>query len=344
MLCTPKLRTCISVERGPKCCLIGALLCLFCSCQKPIPPPDPFAKMEGLYGLMVLQNERVLVQNYYHDKGETDLFFVQSVTKSIMALLIGIAIEKGLVKSVDEPIVNYFPEIKNDPDPRKSQVRIRDIMNQKSGLQDFEYPRLGEWKRHENPTQLVLQAPMASNPGEINRYNTAATHLLSAILSRASGMSSADFADRYLFGPLGITRYRWGKFKDGYCDGGGMSLQMRTEDLLKIGQVLLANGRWKGRQLIAKSWLDEVLRPKVPGNAYHGYAFYYNLCWYSDEFRGHRIYSAMGYGGQYLLLIPDLKAVIAANHAHDTPNAGAQMSRFYPKVLELIVEKLELGK
>ena len=150
--------------------------------------------------------------------------------------------------------LKYFPSI----DTLKKLITIRYLLNQTSGLQEFEYPNLNKWLNNTNPTNLVLSRPSMSKPGTTYQYNTAATHLLSVIISKASKMETAKFADKYLFGHLSISDYKWGKLKDGFNDGGGLSLWMRTDDIAKIGVLLLNNGKIRNQQIVPKEWIDQL--------------------------------------------------------------------------------------
>lgn len=182
-----------------------------------------------LYAVVVSQNDQVLFNQYFNGKTESELYNNQSLTKSVMSLLIGIAIDKGYITSVDEKIVKYFPQLKQDTDKRKQDITIRQIMNQASGLWHEDLTRLRQYLTLPDPSDYTLKQPLVSEPGKTFHYNNAATHLLSVILTKATGMSTLEFAQKYLFGPLGITKVQWGKMADGYYDGCGLlSVQLPT--------------------------------------------------------------------------------------------------------------------
>ncbi|MBV8391074.1 MAG: serine hydrolase, partial [Mucilaginibacter sp.] len=172
-----------------------------------------------LYSVVVSQNDKVVFSQYYNGKADTMLYNNQSLTKSIMSLLIGIAIDKGYISSVDEKIVKYFPQLKDDTDKRKQTVTIRQIMNQASGLWHEDTHNLRQYLIQQNPSDYVLQQPLVSEPGKVFYYSNAGTQLLSVILTKATGMSILEFAEKYLFNPLGIQRVHWYKMFDGYYDG-----------------------------------------------------------------------------------------------------------------------------
>jgi len=155
-----------------------------------------------LYSVVVSQNDKIIYNQYFNGKTGADLFNNQSLTKSVMSLLIGIAIDKGYITSVDQKIIKYFPELADDTDKRKQDITIREIMNQASGLWHEDLTRMDKYFALDNPYEYVLAQPLVSEPGKVFHYNNAATHILSVILTKATGMNTLAFASKYLFGPL----------------------------------------------------------------------------------------------------------------------------------------------
>ena len=211
------------------------LFILLTSCNNRKTDLEELKNEKGIYSAIIIKNDITIFRQFYNGKTENDLFNIQSETKSVMAILIGIGIDKGFIKSVDQPITDFFPQLLSDKDTLKKEITIRHILNQTSGLQDFEYPQLDKWLTDNNPSELIFEQPLVSNPGTTYQYNTAATHLLSVIISKATKIETAKFAEEYLFKPLSITNYKWEKLKDGYNDGGGLSLWMKTDDSDRLG-------------------------------------------------------------------------------------------------------------
>lgn len=242
---------------------------------------------------------------------------LRSTTKSIMSILIGIALENGLIPNLDEKIEKYFPEyfIDNKNEDKKN-ITIRNLLMMKSGLANFDkgtapfklfFLSRGKW------VDFIFRRPMAGNPGEDFDYNSANTHILSAIISRVSGRTTMDFANEYLFSKLGIKEVHWEQDAQGVNFGGG-NLFMNTYDLAKIAFLFLNNGEWDSKQIIRREWIEETL------TSYHEwlYGYHYGYLWYmkieKSEVSGNEflVYSTAGAGGQKILIVPELDIIVAA--------------------------------
>ena len=299
----------------------------------------------GLYSIVVSRDNHIVYEKYFNGATKDDLRNDQSLTKDICSLLIGIAIDKGYIHSVDEKISRWFPELNKDTDARKRTITIRELMNQASGLYHEQLGTMtgiGDFLALSDPSGYTLHAPMVGDPGREWRYNNAATHLLSLIITRSTGMNTLDFAEKYLFGPLGIQNVSWMKMKDGYYDGSGLlSIRLRTCDLIKIGSLLLQKGRYAGRMIVSPKWIDSILRPTAPYNADWGFqGSTYALCWYHARAYGVEITYGMGWGGQFLVVIPTLRAVVAVNESVADFHAIAQSTLFITKIFPALLKAI----
>ena len=241
------------------------LSCIF-SCQNTpswqSQPIEEWPPNEGQYALLVNQKGTTVFEKYYNEANKTKLCNVQSLTKSIMSILVGIAIDQGKILSEDQYIQTYFPSIYADlKDERKQQISIKDLLNQTAGLEWAGYTEHGTWLESETPNRFVLSKQLLTRPGKAYFYNSGATHLLSPILVKATGQTVLAFAEENLFTPLGITNVKWEVRKDGNHDGSGLGLWMQADDLLKIGQLVLNKGNWNGQQVIAEKWIEKSLNP-----------------------------------------------------------------------------------
>jgi CubicO group peptidase (beta-lactamase class C family) len=296
-----------------------------------------------LYAITVSQNDRVVFSQYFNGKNSQDLFNNQSLTKSAMSLLIGIAIDKGYISSVDEKIVKYFPSLKQDTDKRKQEITIRQIMNQASGLWHEDLPKLRQYLSLPDPSGYTLKQPLVSEPGKAFHYNNAGTHLLSVILTKASGMTTLEFAKKYLFGPMDIKNVQWGKMNDGYYDGCGLlSVQLTNEEVNQIGSLLLHRGYFDGKSVVPEKWIGQLLKPTIFYHTPWGFdGSTYALCWYHNNYNNTPVTYGLGWGGQFVFVIPDKKAVISVNESIDDATAIRASNWFLEKVFPLIYKQLK---
>jgi CubicO group peptidase (beta-lactamase class C family) len=297
----------------------------------------------GLYAIAITKNNSLVYEHYFNNKSSADLFNDQSLTKSIMSLLMGIAIDKRFISSLDEKIVQFFPELKKDTDQRKQVITIRQIMNQASGLYHEDLTRLDLFLTLTDPSEYTLQQPLLTDPGSVFHYSNAASHLLSVIITKATAMSTIDFANKFLFGPLQIKKVEWMKMKDGYYDGSGLlSIRLSVTEMNKIGLLVLHSGRYRNTQILSSRYVQELINP---GRTYqtewgfHGSE--YALCWYHKNYQGIPVVYGLGWGGQFNFVIPSLDAVITVNESIADENAIPRSIRFQSEIFPMIIRELE---
>jgi CubicO group peptidase (beta-lactamase class C family) len=300
----------------------------------------------GIYSLVVAVKDSVVYHKVFNGKKPDELFNNQSLTKNVCAVLIGIAIDKGFIPSLEVPVADFLPALKNDPDKRKQQITLRDLMNQASGLWHENLERLDIYLQMPDPSGYVMQHPLLSDPGRELHYNNAASHLMSLILTKATGQTTLDFARKYLFTPLDIRQVEWPKMKDGYYDAGGLlSIHMSTTDVNKIGRLLLNNGRYKNKQVISANRVQQLLIPAKTYPAPWGLQHTtYGLCFYHKNFKGEAIIYGMGWGGQFLILVPGLDAVITVNQAVDDRSAIRQSGVFLEGIFPMVFDWIQRGR
>ena len=221
---------------------------------------------------------------------------LHSVSKSFTSALIGIAIDQGYIPSVDTPVVSLFPTrtIAN-LDARKEAMTVEDLLNMLGGLEWDEWSYPYEDPRNDvlamilstDPTQFVLDKPMAADPGTTWVYNTGATHLLGAIIRETTGQTPLAFGNDYLFGPLGITDVFWFNDRTGLSLGGS-GLNLRPRDMAKFGFLYLHDGEWDGEQIIPRAWATQsrvAVATPWQGTGY-GYQWWKDLTLDTYEARG----------------------------------------------------------
>jgi CubicO group peptidase (beta-lactamase class C family) len=254
-----------------------------------------------------------LVYERYRDGAET-LRNVKSVTKSVLAALIGIAIQTGDLASADEPLGYILPEaFATVEDRRKREITIRDLLTMRSGLEWSEYgPSVVEMTASPDWVQHVLAIPLIHDPGAQFNYSTGDAHLLSASLQTLTGLSALAFADLCLFGPLGITRRAWPADPQGVTIGGA-ELQLTPRDMLKFGYLHLNRGLWDGSQIIPAAWIDACATYYTlfePRDDHDCEVLGYGQLWWLRPQGPYESYIAVGLGGQFITVIPDLDLVV----------------------------------
>jgi len=264
----------------------------------------------------------LVFERYFHGFERQVMHDMRSASKSLSSTLVGIAIDRRMIDSADALVLSFFPEYhqENDRDPRKARIRIQHLLTMSSGLDandsdpdsvaaegNYQYQSAQpDWIR------LALAAPMIAEPGAHHIYGSANPMILGGILDKVVGDRVEWFAERALFAPLGIDSYRIFMDPTGrpYM-GGGMYL--RPRDMLKIGQLYLDRGRWRGRQIVSEDWVEASFREygrleplDRNGNAY-GYLWWHET--YDANGRAVHSIEARGNGGQYIFVIPELAAV-----------------------------------
>jgi CubicO group peptidase (beta-lactamase class C family) len=254
-----------------------------------------------IYSILIIKNGYIVKEWYQIQYDKDYLFRVYSVSKSVTSILIGIALDKGYINSLDEFVLDYFPDYDvANPSPQKDAMTIWHLLTMTTGLYWPEYYPYEDsrnpyntWKASEDHVGFVLNRTMVASPGTTFNYNTGASHLLSAIIQRASNMSTVDFANQYLFGPLSIAETLWLEDPQGVA-GGGDSLFLRSRDMAKIGYLFLKEGNWEGNQIISEIWVrtSTTAFVNLGGELNYGYQWWID----ADE----DLYRALGYGGQQI--------------------------------------------
>ena len=278
----------------------------------------------NLYSFLIVRRGRLVFEEYFGDRHSEELHSMQSVSKSIASLLVGIAVEQGAIASLDQTVVELFPEYQlEDTGEWKRSLTLRHLLTMRTGYAWYESPYAGSPLERLNTdtadwTRFMLEWPMAEPPGERFNYNTGGVVLLASALSRASGLPAAEFAERYLFEPLGIEQHRWIFGPDSLPHMGG-GLYLRPRDMARIGQLVLDRGRWGARQIVAEEWIEASMR-RVVADAWafgerpvdYGY-----LWWIADGLGSGQgspedIYIAAGSRGQWIIIVPEHEMVIVA--------------------------------
>jgi CubicO group peptidase (beta-lactamase class C family) len=211
-------------------------------------------KLPRLHSLLVSRRGDVVFEQYYNGTRRDRPANIKSASKSVISALVGIAIERKLIPGVRAPIATWFPQLANDADPRKRAITVEDLLTMRSGLEGTSNRNYGAWVLSRNWVQHALARPMFAAPGEEMEYSTGNTHLLSAIVTRASGQSTWQFANEVLGKPLGFSLPQWPRDPQGIYFGGNDML-MTPRHMLAFGELYLNGGRAGGRQVVPQQWV-----------------------------------------------------------------------------------------
>ena len=295
------------------------------------------AKLTGAdpHGVVVARNG-VLVYEQYFDgddmRGSTwigiaphdanTLHNMESITKSVIALLVGIAFDRGWLKDLDAPILSFFPEYGDLRTPDKDRITLRHLLSMTSGLNwperassSFNPGNILRWGFvSPDPYRFVLERPIEAPPGTAWNYNGGGVWLLGAMLRKVAEQPLDQFAKDALFEPLGIKDWEWGRFPNGDPGTSG-SLHLRPRDLAKLGQLVLDNGVWQGRQIVSADWINQMTSRQSPqGFSFGSWRSYGYLWWQGRSSIDNREIDwvgAVGRGGQRLYVVPTLRLLVA---------------------------------
>lgn len=286
------------------------------------PAGDAAAALPRLRSLLVSWRGSVVLERYYHGAGRDRLANVKSASKSVISTLVGIALERKIIPDLATPIVRFFPELARDRDAGKRAITVEDLLAMRSGLEGTSNRNYGAWVASRNWVQYALARPMFAPPGEMMEYSTGNTHLLSAILTKASGKSTWQFANDALARPLGFTLPQWPRDPQGIYFGGNDML-MTPRQMLAFGELYRNKGRANGQQVVASRWVEKSCegRARTPrpwnGRLDPMRDRKYGYGWWVFEIGGHDTCFAWGYGGQYIFVVPDLDLVVVTTSSPD---------------------------
>jgi len=315
------------------------------------------ASSANVHAVLVARGGKLVFERYFKGSDEINGRRVESVTfdadtphniksatKSVASLALGIAMDRGLIRSVNEPIFSFFPELSDLRSPEKDRIQLVHALTMTMGLKWVEAIPSNEDDNDEvrmhmasDPCRYVLGLPATAPAGQEYLYNTGALTLVSAIVRKATGRPLDEFARETLFQPLGITSVEWVRVKGDSDAGGG--LRLRPRDMAKIGQLVLAGGRWNDNEIVSKTRIETSTTPKIEatGGQFYGYLWFLGR----SLPNGREVHwdGALGRGGQSIRIVPelDLVVVVTAGYYQDySPQAFQVQSGIFRDTLRAI--------
>ena len=291
-------------------------------------------KYLNIHSLLVIRHGKLAVEEYFAGNDERrgepigvvqfnreTLHDVRSITKSVTSMLFGIALTEGAIADVNVPVLDFFPEYDNLRTPERMAIRLRDLLSMTPGIKwDEDSHPYGDSRNSEtamdraiDPYRFVLEQEVVSERGKEFQYNGGTTMLLAAVIERATKMPLDKYAERKLFGPLGIDHYEWLRYSSGELIAAS-GLRLLPRDVAKLGVMYLNHGHWHGEQIVPESWVQDSLSPhatihnRPTGFRRYGYQWFIGTARVGDAYIPFS--AAVGWGGQRLLIVPSMDLVV----------------------------------
>ena len=283
-------------------------------------------RFENIHSVLLVKNGKLILEEYFYGYDEDKKHQLRSATKSVTSILVGVAKDQKMIRSVDQKLYEFFPEYEEiDWSVPKNKITLKHVLTMTAGLDwnEWTYPdsdarsSIYGMARSDDWIEFVLKRKIVQSPGEIFSYSSGLSLVLGAILKNKTGLYANEYAEKYLFGPLGISKFSWQQGPNGmvYTSGGDRGLWLRPRDMAKIGLLFINKGNWKGQQIVSTEWVNQSTKPHI--NAFFGGSEYGYQWWRGEKAFGNRtigVFYAAGRGGQYIFVCPslDLAAVFTS--------------------------------
>ena len=285
-------------------------------------------RFNNLHAILVAKDGKLVFEEYYAGFDAETLQYTASVSKSVGSILLGVAMEQGLIAGVEQGFLDMtlgelLPEQRAvlAEDPRKSEIRLDQILSMSGGLawDETSLPYSdsdNDWiraSREDDPIGFALARPVVADPGTQFNYHGVYSIFPSYLIQREVGVSAEEFAAEKLFAPLGITEWEWESIASGLTDTDG-GLYLRPRDMLKLGQLYLDGGVWDGDRIVSEAWVEESTQRQIVNDGMPDYC----LLWWCDDFhygdRSAYTFFASGHGGQKIFVFPSFDLVVVLTH------------------------------
>ncbi len=303
---------------------------------------------KNIHNFLIIKNGKLILDVFYKrgltivdsyvDNRDIELHAVMSVTKSLVSILVGIAIEKHIISGTGERVYPYFPEYKKfeNWNKIKPEITIKNFLTMRHGLlwdeTSYKYSdpenTYYQMEQYSDWVKFTLDREIISRPGEKFAYSTGASHTMEALISNASGISFPEFAREYLFKELGIKKSKWFKAPNGRAD----DVYLTGRSMAKLGQLILNKGSWNGKQIVSPEWIRESTENIVKVSENYGYGYFWWRHTFNTDGNSFKTILAWGYGGQFIFIFPDQHMVVcftSGNYTNDLSTQPFEMIRRY---------------
>jgi CubicO group peptidase (beta-lactamase class C family) len=306
------------------------------------------AKLPRLQALVIARDGAIQAERRFHGPGLDVPMNIKSVSKSIVSALVGIAIAEGKLAGVEQPIAPFFARYRGRApvalarsaacfDPRFEHISIGDLLTMRSGLARTSGEGYMPWVSSRDWIEHILLAPMIAEPASTMIYSTGNTHLLSAILTRATGASTFAYARDKLARPLGIKLPAWQRDPQGIYFGGNQ-MRLSPHALVRIGELYRNGGVHEGQQIVPRAWVEASLMPHTR-SIFSGLPYGYG--WFLGHASGHPMFFAWGHGGQFIFVIPELALTVVTTSRPDGPRDFEHLEGVFDVLTGPIVQAAE---
>jgi CubicO group peptidase (beta-lactamase class C family) len=286
-------------------------------------------KYDKVHSILIQLDGELIFERYFHGFDRDKLHFIASAHKTMISASIGVAIDQDKIKSIDEKVLDFFPEYKDikNLDDRKKKITIKDLLTMSSGLSwegdSVNMPILIE---SDDWIKYMLDLPMSHDPGTFFQYCTGHRVLLDGILQNTTGLSAKEFTITYILTPLEITDYYWKTYKQDIAIHGG-DIRFRPIDLITFGQLYLNEGIWNDKRIISKEWIKLSTSAHTKVNDRFNYGFQWWLLHKNNPecatIKENDVFIAIGAGGQIIWIVPHLELVAVLTAAGNSPEESS---------------------
>lgn len=299
-------------------------------------------QMPRLHSLLISHRGELVIEQYFAGRNASQPANLKSASKSVISALVGLAVQRGYIKDINQPIADFFPEyIDTELEDTVRRITVRNLLTMQSGLASTSGRNYGRWVASRNWVDAALKSPMLAEPGTDMIYSTGTTHVLSAIIARASGMDTKSFAQKYLADPMDFRLAYWSRDPQGIYFGGN-DMEITPRQMLAIGEMYLNGGVHNGERILSEDWVRDS--HQAHADSPRGEGRHYGYGWWLRDMADLQVPLAWGYGGQFIFVVKEFDLVIViTSDSNPGPERGPHMRSIYDLVEYDILQPLQVA-